>query len=32
VTQVSWPEFDEAELFSAVAQFQNRVRKFGGLA
>jgi len=32
VTQTTWPEFGEAELFEAVKQFQNRTRKFGGLA
>lgn len=32
VTDVTWPEFGEAELFEAVRHFQKRVRKFGGLA
>ena len=31
VTQVTWPEFDEDELFKAVLAYQSRVRKFGGL-
>ena len=32
VTDVTWPEFGEAELFTAVKHYQKRVRKFGGLA
>jgi len=31
VTQTTWPEFSEDELFGAVLQYQSRVRKFGGL-
>jgi undecaprenyl diphosphate synthase len=32
VTEAAWPEFGRSELISCVAQFQKRVRKFGGLA
>lgn len=32
VTETTWPEFGEDELIAAVAQYQKRVRKFGGLA
>jgi len=32
VTDVTWPEFGEPELFDAVKHYQKRVRKFGGLA
>jgi undecaprenyl diphosphate synthase len=32
VTSKTWPEFDEAELISAVATFQQRTRKFGALS
>ena len=32
VTQTTWPEFGEKELLEAVKQYQQRVRKFGGLA
>lgn len=32
VTPVTWPEFGEKELLEAVAQYQSRVRKFGGLS
>ncbi len=32
VTEATWPEFNEAELIRAVKQYQQRVRKFGGLA
>ncbi|MDI9639969.1 polyprenyl diphosphate synthase [Kamptonema cortianum] len=31
VTEVNWPEFGEAQLLQAVAEFQRRTRKFGGL-
>jgi undecaprenyl diphosphate synthase len=31
VTDVAWPEFDEAALIACVKQFQARDRKFGGL-
>lgn len=31
VTETTWPEFGEKELLEAVAQYQKRVRKFGGL-
>ena len=32
VTDVAWPEFDEAALIACVKQFQARDRKFGGLS
>ncbi|MBI3947857.1 MAG: isoprenyl transferase [Armatimonadetes bacterium] len=32
VTDVPWPEFGQAQLMQAVADFQHRQRKFGGLA
>lgn len=32
VTDVTWPEFGETELLQAVAHYQKRIRKFGGLA
>ena len=32
VTEKTWPEFDEAALIEAVAHYQKRTRKFGGLA
>lgn len=32
VTDVPWPEFGEKQLLEAVATYQRRVRKFGGLA
>lgn len=32
VTEKTWPEFDEAALIEAVAHYQRRTRKFGGLA
>lgn len=32
VTDVPWPEFGEEQLLEAVATYQRRVRKFGGLA
>jgi undecaprenyl diphosphate synthase len=31
VTDVAWPEFDEAALIACVKKFQARDRKFGGL-
>lgn len=31
-TKALWPDFDEALLESAIASFQNRNRRFGGLA
>jgi len=31
VTQTTWPDFDESELFQAVLAYQARKRKFGGL-
>jgi len=32
VTEKPWPEFDAAELLTAVLTYQKRLRKFGGLA
>jgi undecaprenyl diphosphate synthase len=32
VSNVTWPEFGEAQLLEAVAHYQKRIRKFGGLA
>ncbi len=32
VTETTWPEFKQADLFAAVKEFQTRVRKFGGVA
>lgn len=32
VTQTTWPEFGEKELLEAVAHYQKRIRKFGGLS
>lgn len=32
VTDIPWPDFGQRELFQAVADFQHRQRKFGGLA
>lgn len=32
VTETTWPEFGEKELLEAVSHYQNRIRKFGGLA
>jgi undecaprenyl diphosphate synthase len=32
VTETTWPEFKEKELLEAVAHYQKRIRKFGGLA
>jgi len=32
VTDVAWPEFDEAALIACVKKFQARDRKFGGLS
>lgn len=31
VTDVDWPSFGPAELFDAIAEYQGRVRKYGGL-
>jgi len=31
VTQTTWPEFKQKDFFTAVLEFQNRFRKFGGL-
>lgn len=31
VTETTWPEFSEDELFKAILAFQQRQRKFGGL-
>lgn len=31
VTQKTWPEFDDGDLVAAVAAYQKRFRKFGGL-
>lgn len=31
VTQTTWPEFGQSDLFSALAEYQSRKRKFGGL-
>ncbi len=31
VTQVLWPDFGRAELFAAVADYQRRERRFGGV-
>lgn len=31
-TDTAWPDFDEAELKKAVAAYQNRERRYGGLA
>ena len=30
VTETLWPDFDEADLRKAVAEYQSRVRRFGG--
>lgn len=30
-TEVAWPDFNEKELLKAIMEFQNRIRKFGGL-
>ena len=30
-TERMWPEFDEADLDSAVEEFQHRERRFGGV-
>lgn len=32
VTETLWPDFGRAELLSALLQFQNRERRFGGLS
>lgn len=32
VTPTCWPDFDRDELIAAIAEFQRRTRKFGGLA
>ncbi|HYW80853.1 MAG TPA: polyprenyl diphosphate synthase, partial [Thermoguttaceae bacterium] len=31
VTELCWPEFDEAQLHTAIRSFANRDRRFGGL-
>jgi undecaprenyl diphosphate synthase len=31
VTPVLWPDFGEADLLKAIADYQGRVRKFGGV-
>ncbi len=31
ITPVLWPDFDEREMLLAIAEFQNRERRFGGL-
>jgi undecaprenyl diphosphate synthase len=31
VTEKTWPEFDERELFAAIAAYQRRTRKFGAV-
>jgi undecaprenyl diphosphate synthase len=31
VTEASWPEFDERQLFEAVLTYQKRTRKFGAV-
>jgi undecaprenyl diphosphate synthase len=31
VTEASWPEFDESQLFEAVLTYQKRTRKFGAV-
>jgi len=30
VTETLWPDFDVPDLERAVAEYQNRVRRFGG--
>ena len=30
-TDVLWPDFRRADLFSAITEFQNRNRRFGGI-
>jgi undecaprenyl diphosphate synthase len=32
VTEVLWPDFDQKELLLAIADYQKRVRKYGGLS
>jgi len=32
VVDVAWPEFDESQLIQAIARYQSRTRKFGGLS
>jgi len=32
VTEVLWPDFDRQELMQAIANYQTRVRKYGGLS
>ncbi len=32
VTETTWPEFKQADLFECILDYQNRLRKFGGLA
>jgi undecaprenyl diphosphate synthase len=31
ITEVLWPDFDEAALLAALLDFQNRQRRFGGV-
>jgi undecaprenyl diphosphate synthase len=31
VTDVLWPDFDRADLFRAILDFQGRERRFGGV-
>lgn len=31
VTDVMWPDFDKAQLYSAIAEYQRRERRFGGV-
>ena len=31
-TDTPWPDFDEAELKKAIAAYQNRERRYGGLS
>ena len=31
VTEVCWPDFDEAQLHAAIRSFASRDRRFGGL-
>lgn len=32
VTETTWPEFGQSDLFSSILEFQSRQRKFGGLS
>ncbi len=31
ITTVMWPDFSDEDLFAAIADYQKRVRKFGGV-